>query len=689
MTRISGIILGLVFGLVQVAYAETFVYEGNQIRLDASSIGIDASTSVYIDGALADSFTQLDDETLTIAVPFPSSTRTYQIELRAGVSGPVIHSANYRRATAFDLFDSYSASHTGQLSGLVSQQARPIPDPGVSFDDLSQQFDTRLSYEALAKNELISVSLSGEITGTSNGASTLRADGSEIDLTRTEFKTDFEFFNSPMQIRIGDTSYRGISELVNQGVRSRGISGTATLFNGKLKLGAGRVFGTDIVGVTQGILPGGNKNVRYGLSLESSWFDEGPVPIVIGADWLDVRRPSQASVNIAAVDDAEINRVFGLSVNAAAREGRVVYAGRWARSSYLNPSDPTNFAFVEGQVETPASKDEAWSHDLSWSSLLEDVAGQPLSFSMQGRWARIGLLYRSAAGVSAADRDEQSLNVSLNRNWLAGTVAAPSTENNVEDVPGILKTRSETVSAAANISMDALFAGQDQDGQRSVWIPESLSLSQTTENIEALNPTIIQKFSSLNGSEIPRQTSTSLSASANWTWGESNPQNLSLSWSVNKIDNKQLGRDLADNKDTRIDLSYAIAGSWWDATARLGQSLSNNFDPDARSNSKSVDFGLSTTLRPDNWPSFSVSIDQSRFRADDLIFAIKSAEDSVRYSVNVNAGDWLAQRVNFINAENPPSLSINWQRTEGDSRSEFFNQESRNESWTLNFGKAF
>ena len=140
-------------------------------------------------------------------------------------------------------------------------------------------------------------------------------------------------------------------------------------------------------------------------------------------------------------------------------------------------------------------------------------------------------------------------------------------------------------------------------------IPSNFSVRVVRSRVKALNGEEVLANSSLNGSEIPNQTTSLVGFGASWDWGWGTTD-LDLVRSL--LDTRQAGRETADTDERSLDIIQTYFSDFWDLTARVGIGRNENKEVNTRSIEYRYEGGVSLGFRLDErFPNLFTSFDAS------------------------------------------------------------------------------
>jgi hypothetical protein len=413
-----------------------------------------------------------------------------------------------------------------------------------NFTDISFQGSLQSS---LARGSFNSQS-QFDFVGTSYQRDALRfgqrgAAAPQIDLS--SYLVQFQI--NRVKVLVGHTSYGTNRYLIN-GFSSRGVTVTFpllaradfsfSLMNGTSVVGWSNFFGLDrrkhqIVSGTLGYeflkRPGG-------LRVEAALLYGSLLPV--------------NDFNRSNLTDAERSRGFGLRVVASDHAQRFRLDAGYGRSRFGNPADPfLNQGFNVVPVRETARG--AYYLDLSYQ-ILKDLAlskERKVNLSFAYRHNRVDPLFRSVAVFTQADRLNHQLELTGNVGEVTLGLSYNRLDDNLDDIPSILKTLNRRNAFQLATPLDSLFAGRATPVAK--WLPRISYSFDRTHAFGAFLPT----GGDFSLSHVPDQSSTNQSFGAEW---QRERWRFGYRFNQSFQDNRQVGRELADFKAQVHNFSFGV-----------------------------------------------------------------------------------------------------------------------------------
>jgi hypothetical protein len=285
-----------------------------------------------------------------------------------------------------------------------------------------------------------------------------------------------------------------------------------------------------------------------------------------------------ASYNQGLVNDAEESEGFGLRLAASDPGQRLRVEGSFARSTFRNPEDP---ALAQGAALVPV---EETTSDARYARVAFDLLSalpvgetRDATLTLSAEHERVDPLYRSVGSPLRGDQRQNTVSAVLALGEVSAAASHARAEDNLDEIPSILKTFTRTSSLDVSVPFASLAAG---DREPSPFVP---SLSYAFGRVHQLGGDL-PAGGGFNESHVPDQVSLTHNGSLTF---EGSRASLTYSLSFSSQDNRQPGRESADFEHLVHSLSLAFFES---ETLDLGLELS-------RERGESAAFAQADTLR--------------------------------------------------------------------------------------------
>lgn len=468
-------------------------------------------------------------------------------------------------------------------------------------------------------------------------------------------------------LALGHVSY-GNNPLLLAGYDSRGLT-LARKFGERFDVSINAMNGTAIVGYDDFFGFTSAQHRIYGATAGLELVGDRPGALRLELAALDARLESRGNFNRGEVSDAEASHGLGVRLSGSTSDNRVRGDAVFARSRYVNPFDP---ALAQDGELRPVKRNTANGRQFD---LAVDVVQnskrwsqtQPLTVTLSAHHQRVAPLYKSIGAASSPDQQLNRLALATQFGAAQLQLGGSRREDNLDDVPTILKTRTDN--STANLALPlALWFGADG---ASWWPQASYTLNSVRQR--AINVPD-SADSGIAASHRPDQSNRNHQGALNFTRGA-----LNFGYSIQRStqDNRQPGRENADFENLGHQLSFGL---------RLSETL--NFNVGANVNrSFSREKDLTTTTRGGNG-GFDWQL------ADGLTLAANAGRTlggdarDLGSSSNSNAQAQLTWRFG-IPADGrklPGQVFVRYVRTESASRDSAFGLSTSGASWAWDAG---
>lgn len=299
---------------------------------------------------------------------------------------------------------------------------------------------------------------------------------------------------------------------------------TLSALNGSSIVGWGNFFGLD------------NRNHQI-VAGEASFDlirDRGKLSLLFTL--LDGSVLPRAGFNQGVINDAEESRGWGVQAVFDDSTNRLHLEAGIARSRFQNPEDSL-LAQGETLVPVEATTDTARFGQGTLTLLRDLEITEKLRFNLQLSYQheRIDPQYRSVGAFVQANQRTDTAGLTAALGELTWSLTYTRLEDNLDDLPSVLKTRTQRRTISAGAPLGFWFGGTSGG-----WPQLTYTFDETHQYGVALP---------VNGdfaeSHVPDQLSRIHGAGLQWQWSF-----LSLNYNLNRSaqDNRQLGRSSADFK---------------------------------------------------------------------------------------------------------------------------------------------
>lgn len=468
-------------------------------------------------------------------------------------------------------------------------------------------------------------------------------------------------------LALGHLSY-GNNPLLLSGYGSRGLT-LAHKFGERFDVSVNAMNGTSIVGYDNLFGLRDAQHRIYGASAGLELIGGRPGALRVELAALDARLQSRSDFNRGEVPDAEESRGLGVRLSGRTAGNRVRGDAVLARSTYANPFDPL---LAQGGERRRVARATANARQVDFAvDLLQNSqrwsSRHPLNVTFSAHHQRVEPLYKSIGASSAPDRrlDRAALAVQVGAAQVQ--LAGASQQDNLDDVPTILTTRTDNAAADFALPLGSLLAaGPDS------WWPQ-LSYTLQTVRQRALNAPDTAA-SGIAASHRPDQANRSHQAALNFNRGAFN-----FGYSIQRAtqDNRQPGRENADFENVGHQITLGL---------RLSEKLNVNLGANTNRNfSREKD--LTTTTRGGNggfdWQMFdglTLAAHAGRTLGGDSRDLTSAANGTAQAQLTWRFG------IPAYGRKLPGQVFVRHVRQDGTSRDSTFALSTRGASWAWDAG---
>ena len=328
----------------------------------------------------------------------------------------------------------------------------------------------------------------------------------------------------------------GASRHLIQGFGSRGATVSLPLGSAG-EFGFGAMSGTSIVGWDNILGLAENDHQVLAGRLGFELLPGRPGAVRFEGTLLDGTLLPRSDFTQAEVTDREENRGWSLLLSTRAWADRFRAEGGYGESAYHNPFDPLlaqGDALVPVEEETRGARYLDLALDLLRNRAVTDRL--PLSLTLGYRHERVDPLYRSVASFVQADVESDGVDLTASLGPVSAQVGWSDAEDNLDDIPSILKTKTRRRGGNLAIPLGQL-GGGDDGGRRG--LPLLTYAVDRTHQFGAGIPV----DSGFSASHVPDQVSLNHAGGLEW---QGNRWRLGYRLGQSDQDNRQPGRERAD-----------------------------------------------------------------------------------------------------------------------------------------------
>lgn len=345
-----------------------------------------------------------------------------------------------------------------------------------------------------------------------------------------------QFQMSKAKVMLGHVSTGTSRHLINN-FTSRGVKLSFPIASrGDISIAA--MNGTSIVGWSNFFGLNRRKHQILSGTLGLEFIPERPGGLRIEGSALYGSLLPINNFNQGNITDTEQSRGLGVRLIASNSSQRLRLDVGFARSRFDNPTDPLlnqEFNVVPVRADSRNARYLDASYDLLKGFKLSE--NRQANVTLNYRHERIDPLFRSVAASIQADRLQNQLEVVSSISDINMTFAYHRFNDNLDDIPSILKTLSRRASAMLGVPLGSLFGNA---AAPSPWLPR---LSYSFERLHQFGASFPVNSGFDSESQVPDQISTNQLFAAEWQL-----QKLRFGYRFNQSfqDNRQVGREQAD-----------------------------------------------------------------------------------------------------------------------------------------------
>lgn len=491
-------------------------------------------------------------------------------------------------------------------------------------------------------------------------------DASRIDLSNYLVQMQL----GKTEISLGHVSHGRQRHLINF-FGSRGVMAKTTL-GSRIDFSAAAMNGTQIVGWDNFVGLNNSKHRFYSGTLGME-FLQRPGALRLETSVMDASMLPQNNFNQGVINDAEESRGFGLHLQASDNTQRIRLEGGFARSKFNNPPDPF---LAQGEQLVPVQET---TRNARYGSLaigvLQNVSLSPTwqaNLSVNLRHERVDPLYRSLGAFARADYLENAIDVQSNIGNISMQYSHSRSEDNLDEIESILKTKTRVNSANFNLPLGVIFSTPTGPPK---WLPSLSYNFNRTHQFGASLPI----NGGFNDGHVPDQVSTSHNGGLDWQgsrWRFGYRLGLSLQ------DNRQPGRENDDFKNVNNSFNLGLTPfNRLDLNLDFALESAENKAQDQTDLTRRV--GGSVNLRTTRTSALNVNISASHSEDD--------AKTSKRNNMFINA-QW---SISFTLNRTPDrqflqgQVFVRYTRNESDFTDTVFGFADESNNWTVNTGVNF
>jgi hypothetical protein len=342
------------------------------------------------------------------------------------------------------------------------------------------------------------------------------------------------------RVTVGHLAFGSNQHLINN-FASRGIS-IVTPLSKFVDVGLAAMNGTSIVGWSNffGLAKKDHQFVTGTAGVEFKPEHRGELRFEFSA--LDGRLQPLSGFNQGNINDVERSHGFALRFVGADPAQRWRFDSGFTRSTFTNPADPLlsqGFNIVPVQETTANATYADGAFNIVQNARLTEA--KRATVNLHYRFEEVDPLFKSVAAFTQPDRLQNQIDVVANIGDLTATITHLRFNDNLGNVPSVLKSLSRRTGVILGTPLSSLFGNPSKP---SVWLPR---VSYSFDDVHQFGASIPVNGGFEVSGTIPDQVSTNQSLSADWQvktvrWG--------YRFNRSFQDNRQPGRELADFLNT-------------------------------------------------------------------------------------------------------------------------------------------
>lgn len=431
-------------------------------------------------------------------------------------------------------------------------QAAETHFPDSNRPERQTFFDTTLqaSLKGEMKREKFSSNVQFDVAGSSFRNEALRFGVLGNNAPKVDLANYLMQFNVGRSRFIsGHTSFGSNRHLINS-FASRGLTLTVPV-GSRDEFSVAALNGTSIVGFGNFFGLNNRNHQVFSAAWGHEFFKERPGGLRTEVSFMDGSLLPLTGVNQGAITDAEKSQGYGFRVIASDKSQRAKFDAGFTRNRFTNPPDPllNQGRQIVGVQETTRN---AQFIDASYD-ILKDLSvtkSKKATLTAAYHHERVDPLFRSVAATTQADRFNNQWDVTGNLDQLNITLTHQRFNDNLADIPSILK--SLTVRSAASITTPLqAFIGSAQ--KPSLWLPR---LGFNYDRVHQYGASIpVNGGFEVDPSTVPNQLSINQAFTAEWQFTKFR---YGYRFNRSSQDNRQAGRELADLYNTINGITFGF-----------------------------------------------------------------------------------------------------------------------------------
>lgn len=340
-------------------------------------------------------------------------------------------------------------------------------------------------------------------------------------------------------MQIGHTSFGGNRHIINS-FSSRGITFSIPITKW-IDFSTGVLNGTSVVGFPNFLGLNKLRHQLQGATLGFEFLPKRPGAVRLEVTAMNGYIQPLSGFNEGRVNDAERSKGLGGRLIAGDASGRFKIEAGLAVSRFQNPQDTTLDPDGNAIPLPPISRT---SHYIETSfQILRDVAltkEKKLNLNVSFKHELVNPLFRSLGASTSADKTQQEYSVDGSIGEVTIQAGHTRFNDNIKNIPSILKSLTRADRFSIGVPVASLFG---DPAKPSPFLPRLSYSYDRTHQFGAGIP--VNGGFEIDPSTIPDQFGTNQSFSADWQFTKFN---FGYKWNNSFTDNRQTGRETADQK---------------------------------------------------------------------------------------------------------------------------------------------
>jgi hypothetical protein len=339
------------------------------------------------------------------------------------------------------------------------------------------------------------------------------------------------------KVAIGHTSFGSSRHLVNS-FSSRGVTVTVPIAK-RFDIGTAVLNGTSVVGYGNFFGLAKSTHQLQSMTFGVELLPKRPGGLRVEFSGINAYIQALNSFAQGSVNDVDQSRGGSIRLIATDKSGRFKFEGGFSRSQFRNPADPLLYQGTN-TIPVPFLTRNARYFDVSVDVLrgysLTKTKQVNLSFSF--RHEQVDPLYKSLGASAQADKAQNDFQLSASIGEISLQASHGRFNDNLRDVPSILKSLTRSKQFSVALPAAALWGGTSITSK---FLPR---LSYSFSEVHQFGAAIpVNGGFETDPSTVPDQVSMNQNLSADWQIDK-----VSVGYSYNRsfTNNQQIGRALAD-----------------------------------------------------------------------------------------------------------------------------------------------